>query len=66
MAAETIADQSRPSRREFVEGSFRVAAKRVDDSGAAFVPFQTMFDAALKIAPPAMWAAGWWRKAVRA
>lgn len=37
---------------------YRAAAKRVaDDSGAVFVPFQTMFDAASKIAPPALWAA---------
>jgi lysophospholipase L1-like esterase len=38
--------------------AYRAAAKRVaDDSGAAFVPFQTMFDAASKVAPPALWAA---------
>jgi lysophospholipase L1-like esterase len=38
--------------------SYRAAAKRVaDDSGAVFVPFQTMFDAASTIAPPALWAA---------
>jgi lysophospholipase L1-like esterase len=38
--------------------SYRAAAKRVaNDSGAVFVPFQTMFDAASKIAPPALWAA---------
>jgi lysophospholipase L1-like esterase len=38
--------------------SYRAAAKRVtDDSGAVFVPFQTMFDAASKIALPALWAA---------
>jgi len=37
---------------------YRAAAKRVaDNSGAVFVPFQTMFDAASKIAPPALWAA---------
>jgi lysophospholipase L1-like esterase len=37
---------------------YRAAAKRVaDESGAVFVPFQTMFDAASKIAPPALWAA---------
>lgn len=36
---------------------YRAAAKRVaDESGAVFVPFQTMFDAASKIAPPALWA----------
>ena len=60
---------------------YRAAAKRVaDESGAVFVPFQTMFDAASKIAPPAMWAAdgvhptsdgaaimaSWWLKAVGA
>ncbi|MEX2310723.1 MAG: SGNH/GDSL hydrolase family protein [Pirellulales bacterium] len=37
---------------------YRAAARRVaDEAGAAFVPFQTMFDAAAKIAPPAHWAA---------
>jgi lysophospholipase L1-like esterase len=37
---------------------YRAAAKRVaDGSDAVFVPFQTMFDAASKIAPPALWAA---------
>jgi lysophospholipase L1-like esterase len=37
---------------------YRAAAKRVaDESGAVFVPFQTMFDAASKIAPAALWAA---------
>ena len=37
---------------------YRAAAKRVaDEAGAAFVPFQTMFDAAVKIAPPGLWAA---------
>jgi lysophospholipase L1-like esterase len=37
---------------------YRAAAKRVaDQAGAVFVPFQTMFDAASKIAPPALWAA---------
>ena len=60
---------------------YRFAAKRVaDESGAVFVPFQTMFDAASKIAPPALWAAdgvhptgdgaaimaSWWLKAVGA
>ena len=59
--------------------AYRAAAKRVaDESGAVFVPFQTMFDAASKIAPPALWAgdgvhptgdgaaimASWWLKAV--
>ena len=34
------------------------AAKRVaDEAGAVFVPFQTMFDEASKIAPPERWAA---------
>jgi lysophospholipase L1-like esterase len=38
--------------------SYRAAAKRVaGEAGAKFVPFQTMFDAAVKIAPPALWAA---------
>jgi lysophospholipase L1-like esterase len=37
---------------------YRAAAKHVaDDAGAVFVPFQTMFEAASKIAPPALWAA---------
>jgi lysophospholipase L1-like esterase len=37
---------------------YRAAAKRVaDEAGAAFVPFQSMFDVASKIAPPALWAA---------
>jgi lysophospholipase L1-like esterase len=35
---------------------YRTAAKRVaQEAGAVFVPFQTMFDAAVKIAPPARW-----------
>jgi lysophospholipase L1-like esterase len=38
--------------------SYRLAAKRVAESaGARFVPFQAMFDAAVKIAPPERWAA---------
>ena len=38
--------------------AYRAAAKRVAvDSGAVFVPFQTMFETASKIAPPALWAA---------
>lgn len=60
---------------------YRAAAKRVAESaGAAFVPFQTMFDVAVKIAPPARWAgdgvhpsndgatlmAHWWLRAVGA
>jgi lysophospholipase L1-like esterase len=60
---------------------YRDAAKRVaDEAGAVFVPFQTMFDAAAKIAPPGLWAADgvhptcdgaslmaeWWLKAVDA
>jgi lysophospholipase L1-like esterase len=37
---------------------YREAAQRVaDQAGAVFVPFQTMFDHAAKIAPPAHWAA---------
>jgi lysophospholipase L1-like esterase len=37
---------------------YRAAAKRVAEAaGAEFVPFQTMFDAAIKIAPPETWAA---------
>lgn len=37
---------------------YRAAAKKVaDEAGAVFVPFQTMFDAAVKIAPPERWAA---------
>ena len=36
---------------------YRAAAKRVSDSfHATFVPFQTMFDEAVKYAPPAHWA----------
>lgn len=36
---------------------FRAAAKRVaTDFGAVFVPFQSMFDEAVKTAPPAHWA----------
>jgi lysophospholipase L1-like esterase len=60
---------------------YRDAAKRVArDVGAVFVPFQTMFDAAVKVAPPATWAADgvhptpsgaslmahWWMKAAGA
>jgi lysophospholipase L1-like esterase len=51
-----------------------------DEAGAAFVPYQSMFDAATKIAPPAHWAADgihpsangaalmahWWLKMVKA
>jgi lysophospholipase L1-like esterase len=37
---------------------YRAAARRIaDDAKAAFVPFQAMFDAAVKVAPPATWAA---------
>ena len=37
---------------------YRAAARRVADSfHAAFIPFQTMFDEAIKYAPPAQWAA---------
>jgi lysophospholipase L1-like esterase len=36
---------------------YRAAARRVSDAaGAIFVPFQTMFDEAAKIAPPERWA----------
>jgi lysophospholipase L1-like esterase len=59
--------------------AYRAAARRVaDEAGAAFVPYQTMFDAAAEIAPTAHWAADgihpsangaalmahWWLKAV--
>jgi lysophospholipase L1-like esterase len=37
---------------------YRAAARRVaDEAGAVFVPFQSMFDVASKVAPPALWAA---------
>jgi lysophospholipase L1-like esterase len=37
--------------------AYRAAAKRVaDEAGAAFVPFQEMFDRAAKLAPPERWA----------
>jgi lysophospholipase L1-like esterase len=37
---------------------YRAAAKRVaDEAGAVFVPYQSMFDLAAKIAPPERWAA---------
>jgi lysophospholipase L1-like esterase len=37
---------------------YRAAARRIaDETGAVFVPFQTMFDRAIKLAPPAHWAA---------
>lgn len=60
---------------------YRAAAKRVAKSvGAVFVPFQTMFERAVKIAPPERWAADgvhptddgaalmahWWLRAVGA
>jgi lysophospholipase L1-like esterase len=60
---------------------YRAAAKRVAESaGATFVPFQAMFDQAVKVAPPQRWAedgvhptndgsalmADWWLKAVGA
>jgi lysophospholipase L1-like esterase len=60
---------------------YRAAAKKVaEEEGALFVPFQSMFDAAVKIAPPERWAADgvhptsdgaalmahWWLKAVSA
>jgi len=58
---------------------YRAVAKKVaTQAGATFVPFQAMFDAAAKIAPPKVWAADgvhptcdggclmarWWLKAV--
>jgi lysophospholipase L1-like esterase len=37
---------------------YRAAAKKVAQvAGAVFVPFQAMFDAAVKVAPPDLWAA---------
>ncbi|HVT27917.1 MAG TPA: SGNH/GDSL hydrolase family protein [Lacipirellulaceae bacterium] len=37
---------------------YRAVAKKVaDEAGAVFIPFQTMFDRATKIAPPHRWAA---------
>jgi lysophospholipase L1-like esterase len=60
-------------------GKYRAAARRVaDEAGAVFVPYQTMFDAAVKVAAPEHWApdgvhpspngaalmAHWWLKAV--
>jgi lysophospholipase L1-like esterase len=61
--------------------SYRAAAKQVaEQAGATFVPFQAMFDTAVKIAPPQHWAADgvhptlygaaimarWWLKAIGA
>ncbi len=58
---------------------YRAAAKKVaEEAGAVFVPFQTMFDRATKVAPPQVWAADgvhptsdgaaimahWWLRAV--
>jgi lysophospholipase L1-like esterase len=60
--------------------SYRAAARRVaDEAGAVFVPFQSMFDEAVKVAPAAYWAADgvhpsaggstlmayWWMRSVR-
>ena len=60
---------------------YRAAAQRVATAaGAVFVPFQTMFDRATKIAPPELWLADgvhpkpdgaalmadWWLQAVGA
>jgi len=60
---------------------YRAAARHVaEETGAVFVPFQTMFDFAVKVAPPERWAADgvhptsdgaalmahWWLKAVGA
>lgn len=62
---------------EFV--AYQKAARRVaDEAKAVFVPFQSMFDAAVKVAPPTIWAgdgvhpsssgaalmAHWWLKLV--
>lgn len=61
--------------------AYRKAARKLaDEEQAVFVPFQAMFDAAVKIAPPAVWAgdgvhpsatgaalmAHWWLKTVGA
>jgi lysophospholipase L1-like esterase len=61
--------------------AYRESARRIaEEAGAVFIPFQTMFDQASKIAPPAHWAADgvhpsmpgaalmahWWLKAVGA
>lgn len=61
--------------------AYRAVAKKIaDETRATFVPFQSMFDAAVKIAPPERWAADgvhptadgaalmahWWLKAVGA
>jgi lysophospholipase L1-like esterase len=36
---------------------YRASARKVADAaGATFVPFQTMFDEAIKVAPPERWA----------
>jgi lysophospholipase L1-like esterase len=58
---------------------YRAAAKKVaEESGAVFIPFQTMFDRAVKLAPPKVWTvdgvhpasdgaaimAHWWLRAV--
>jgi len=66
---------------EPVYGKYRRVAKRVaNENGARFVPFQSMFDEAVKIAPPSVWAADgvhptmygasimrdWWLKAIEA
>lgn len=62
------------------DGYRAVARRLAEEWKAAFVPFQTMFDAAAKVAPPALWAADgvhptcdggalmaqWWLKAVGA
>jgi lysophospholipase L1-like esterase len=60
---------------------YRAAARKIaEDARATFVPFQAMFDAAVKVAPPETWAADgvhptpdgaalmahWWLKAVGA
>ena len=68
---ESAPQQAGVSRRRFFTASglalgavglpefdeYRAAAKRVADSfHATFVPFQSMFDEAVKYAPPAHWA----------
>jgi lysophospholipase L1-like esterase len=74
LMAGKVSDKWSPKYDEY-----RAAAKRVAyEFGAVFVPFQVMFDASSKIAPPSLWAAdgvhptgdgaammtSWWLKAV--
>jgi len=42
---------------EEIDGRRAVVAKLAKEFGAVLVPFQTMFDEALKLAPPEYWAA---------